>query len=354
MNKRLYNLDFIRFLCCITILITHANLIDLLPSGMLRTSIGVSFFFILSGFFLHGQCLKGISIEEFAVKRYIRLMPIIVISFIIIGILHYAGLVRQFPNFTEIISSIFLLKSISLFPSVPFAEGNSHLWYIGPLFWGSIFFYLLFKCNEIPRLKFLIALVIIYFCTWEYIDNLKVLDGLCRGISGIGLGYFCALATYHLRNNYDSNSRTKTCIVTVIELVLLFLLIDLLFVHCLPRSRKEDMYGIIIFLLLISTFTLQKGYISKALNRSWLGKVGTISYSVYVLQYIPQILFEKENLFGQANWYISYKHDYPILTFLIVAIILPIIIGLLGYIFVEKPAAKFLNNLWKGTCRNTN
>lgn len=70
MNKRLYGLDLFNFLCSITVLIAHANLIGLRPSGMLGISIGVSFF--LFYLVLHSQYKKDISITEKLTARFLN------------------------------------------------------------------------------------------------------------------------------------------------------------------------------------------------------------------------------------------------------------------------------------------
>ena len=358
-QKRFYNIDFLKFLCCITILIVHLSLINLKMPYIGRTDIGVTFFFILSGFFLYFSFAKKISLVDFVAKRWIRLMPIVLASVLGVILLHKTGLIAQHTHFKDVFLTTFFIRNMALFndgTQIKFDYDNSHLWFIGPLFWCSLFYFALFKSTISHSVKCLITAVIVYCgCVADihvYVPKIPGTYGVWRGLSGIGMGLLCAMiAEYFVQNPFKGFSLKRKWIFTLGEVFFFGLFIHLMFIDCLPK--KFHFYGMVVFFVLTLLFYFQKGSFSQWLNQPWLGKLGTISYSVYVLQYIPQILVAKSNKIGSMASFIEWKTHYPVAVILLVGIMAPVILGG-GYILIEKPATEYLTRLWKKLKGNEN
>ncbi len=349
-NTRYYNLDFVKFLSCLSILIVHAPLIgfDLIKE---RTDIGVSFFFILSGFFLFTQIKKDISYQDFVVKRYIRLMPIVILSFLFVFCLNYVGLITQETHFKDNFMTFFFIRNIALFndaTQIRFIYNNSHLWYLGPLFWVSLFYLSLFKIFPHKISTFIVA-IMSYIGVMIYIHKVRVLPGLLgvwRGLFGIGLGILIRIFISYINYFQETRLIKKGTIIffTILELLFFGIFIDLLFFNTLKLS--EYAYGIVVFSILVILFFIQKGAFSRLLNQPFLGKLGIYSYSIYILQYIPQILFAKGNLLSNSKLYLHLKTEYPISTCLIISILFPCAFGIILYYMCEKKSYEKLSSLY--------
>lgn len=350
-NSRCYNLDFIKFLCCISILIVHSTLIGFNVIQN-RTDIGVSFFFILSGFFLFPQIEKNISYQDFIVKKYIRLMPVVILSFLLIYCLNHIGLITQEAHFKDNFMTLFFIRNIAIFndaTEINFFYNNSHIWYLGPLFWASLFYLALFKI--IPfKVSTFIVIILTYVGIIIYINRIQPpapgLFGVWKGLSGIGLGLLIRI--FISRINFLKPQNKKTTIwYTLLELFFLGLFLDLLFFNTV--KLKEYAYGMVVFSVLVILFFVQKGGISRWLNQPFLGKLGVYSYSIYILQYIPQILFVKGNFLGDSQFYMHLKAEYPASTCYLVAVVFPCVLGVIGYYLCEKKAYEKLLLIYKTT-----
>ena len=338
-RKRLHNLDFIKFLCCVTILIFHSPLCQLaLPPGMSRTGIGVDLFFILAGFFSYFSFSKPGNTANFVVKRWVRLMPVVLASFCAVILLHWSGLIVQQTHFRDVFMTLFFVRHIGLFndaQQIQYLYDNSHLWFIGPLFWCSLFYFVIFKSSVSFRLKSFVTALLVYVLYYYYTHDcfrpvsklVPGLNGLLRGLMGIGFGILCAaLSEYIARRPF---LRETTWLgrwgFTLAEISLFGILIEFLFIHVLPH--KFRFYAFVVFFTLTILFYLQKGYFSRFLNRPFLGLLGVWSYSIYVFQYIPQIIVTKGNVVGGIPCYLEWKTQHPVLAFSVIGIILPVITG---------------------------
>lgn len=355
---RLHNLDFIKFLCCVTILICHSRLCRLSLPGMPRTDIGVEFFFILAGFFLYFSFKKQESTADFVVKRWVRLMPVVLASFLAVILLHCSGLIVQQTHFKDVFTTLFFVRHIGLFnetQQIRYLYDNSYLWFIGPLFWCSLFYFVIFKSSVPLRLKCFTTALLVYVSYFYYVHDfyrpiLKLIpanSGLFRGIAGIGFGILCAaLAEYFAQHQaWHKKARFSKGIFTLLEIAFFGMMIDLLFIHVVPVNFR--FYAFIVFFILTILFYLQKGYFSRFLNRPFLGRLGVWSYSIYVFQYIPQIIVTKGNLVGGMPCYLEWKAQHPILVFIVIGIILPVITGGGVYYLIERPIYKYLITSWK-------
>ena len=330
-RSRLHNLDFLKFLCCISILIVHSQF-DL--PNLPRTSVGVEFFFVLAGFFLFFSFDRGEIGVDFAAKRWIRLMPVVIASFIAVIILHKAGLIIQRTDVKDVLMTVFFVRNIGLFNDVKqlnFQYDNSHLWFIGPLFWCSLFYFTLFRSNMTRSAKYLITAFLVYWGYSAFLNFLRPLPRtfeIMRGFGGVGFGVVAGSFASAFSQYFHFREDTWQCrlLFTFVEIFFFVTLIDQLFINVIGRHEHHlKFYPIVIFFVLIILFYLQKGYLSRLLNRPWLGIFGLWSYSIYAFQYIPQIIVTRGNVIGDMSAYLEWRISHPVVGLLIVNILTPIL-----------------------------
>lgn len=359
MKSYYYNIDFLRFLACISILIFHAPLTGFFPAGISGTSIGVTFFFILAVFFTYFQVQRNISGEEFVIKKCIRLWPVIIASYVILAIQHYLGFITQCPQIKVILWTLAFIRDTGLTKYLNSSIDNAYLWFIGPMVCACGFYFCLFKgaTDGWKGNAKLVGLIIIFLSSTCYMHSPPLISqlaliGTSRALSGVGIGYFLAHFCEFIQRKEIMHSHTtlRKISFTMLELLSLYYFIDILFLHylCKPGPYIEcDALYILAFIPLIALFYCQKGYVSCLLNRRWLGILGAYSFSIYVFQYNVQVLFFKNNILYNTKWYEACKEEHMWMSFVVFAIIIPVIVGGLIYYIVERPSVKFLTQMRK-------
>ncbi|WP_020006084.1 acyltransferase family protein [Brachyspira innocens] len=199
----IYSIEFIRFLFLIAILIAHASYLtgQTIPYRG-DISIAVNFFFLISGYFLYFEVQnKNISFKNFVIKKIIRLLPLCVLSSLLHIILYYSGVIKQPFYFRhEFLNLLFIrdigINSFGLLPKMEYGAWptNTHLWYLGPLFFGYITLFYFFRNIKNKNLLFYIS-IFLYFGFLSYIQNkfLIITGGLLKSIIFMTIGYLFAI-----------------------------------------------------------------------------------------------------------------------------------------------------------------
>lgn len=199
-NIRFYNLDFLKFIFTIAIVLLHISAsnqqVDFYKNvyeHVDRSYLIVEFFFMVSGFFLYFEIQKE-NIQTFIKKRIIRLLPVIIFS-LICGYIFISGKHKE-----NILFSLLFLQGMGL--QAPF---YFH-WFVSPLFWGSILYFFIFTNYKRTTATFFVAvLCYLSYCLLLNNNNGNIdihvgmikgfLSGsLLRALGGIGIGYFLGLS----------------------------------------------------------------------------------------------------------------------------------------------------------------
>ena len=208
-KERFYNIDFIKFLFAIIIVILHFPLIcNKLWHTSGNARIIVDFFFIMSGFFLFKNIDKSISMVKFAVKRLIRLMPPILFLYFLAMISSLFSKELTF-NLNDNLTKILFIHPLGFTPSTGL-KFYGITWFVTVLFWVSLFYFYLYKICEKKIFNLIVWLIImvnlyIYYNTVHYgIGAAKVpfVINVSRALFGLGIGYFISMlySTNFLRN----------------------------------------------------------------------------------------------------------------------------------------------------------
>ena len=351
-QERFHNIEFLRFVFSVTIVyfhILHSNIMGLIGENNayvtlqeLSNNAGwiVECFFIISGYFLFASFHKQpeLPFTMFALKKVFRLGPVLIFS--ILTCIVFFGQ-RLIPS---LFNSLFL-QCIGL--SLEYKGIN---WYISPLFWASLFYYAVIKVLEPKKANVLIA-VIVYF---SYLVNISSCNGgfgretvygivnlgLTRALAGIGLGYLIGVGieTFQTIGFNYKNKHTKRGKIAVLTMVELIICIFFVYYFLLGGQYQNKFIVVILFSVLLFSFLLRGGMVSRELNRPVFSLLGKYAYSIYVMQQISFWILQKTlwrtNIVGRVGLCIC------------VSLLFSILVGVITYYMIECPFSKLYLNFY--------
>ncbi len=260
--------------------------------------IGVSFFFVLSGFVLGYAYEKKIKenkikLSQFYKARLFRIYPLHLITLIIsIPLMQSSPWNHAFYQALPL--NITLLQSF--IPSVDyFFSFNSPSWSIS----NELFFYALFPLLIIFSSKKLIFIEIALFLLlitvwisskifteienyWYWLFYINPIFRLIEFILGILIFRIKEKQLKHIFHK-------KTLLATTFEIsIILIVFVAIYFFQLIPPFLAKGVYWGVIFSLLILVFSYETGFVSKVLSIAPLVYLGEISFSFYMLH---QIIF---------------------------------------------------------------
>lgn len=350
-RERFYNLDFLRFVGAIIIVIFHIitgikfyyqaeiptilKLADKISWGFMW----VDFFFILSGFFLFYTTNFKTPTVKFVIKKISRLLPVLLFGLFVFFILSLFDLVywQKYIN----VYAMVLLSNVGL--TAKNTMGNLHsTWFVSSLFWGYLFyFYLKQLLNEkwFNFVTVLLTLLSYVYCantTFHppIVNQNFVCAGMLRAIGGIGFGYFIHM--FIKNNNILCKNILSKLMATFIEgYLLVFCVYNTLF----HRIKFDNLTIIILaFACLIIMFLLKQGFISLILNNKICAFWGKYAYSIIITHIIFFDLM-KINIWDKNIDFLANN----LLLNIAIPTIVSILFGILSYHSVEQPVCKYLN-----------
>ena len=223
-------------------------------------------------------------------------------------------------------------------------------WYISPLFWASLFYYAVIKVLEPKKANVLIA-VIVYF---SYLVNISSCNGgfgretvygivnlgLTRALAGIGLGYLIGVGieTFQTIGFNYKNKHTKRGKIAVLTMVELIICIFFVYYFLLGGQYQNKFIVVILFSVLLISFLLRGGMVSRELNRPVFSLLGKYAYSIYVMQQISFWILQKTlwrtNIVGRVGLCIC------------VSLLFSILVGVITYYMIECPFSKLYLNFY--------
>lgn len=369
MEKRyFYNIDFLRFIFCLSILVLHFSCgLAMQPEVINSVStfiklkgnfhlgyLCVEFFFIISGFMWCLSLDKQIPLLEFAKKKIIRFWPLMFFTVICFWIISWFGL-TVFEGQNNVLALSFLsgfgfkhVANIHMF-------GNIHTcWFISVLFWVLLFYHYLY--NNCSRKWFNLFIVMIIVIGYSFLTTVREGNfnahnmnyygifniGLLRGLCAIGIGYLIGevYKTYHTKIENIKLKAIPNAILTSINFLALSCILFNIF-HA--TGDHNDIFFVYCFVIVILCFVFNKDLISQFFNNKYFAFMGKYTLSVYILHNLTIDIF-KYGVFTERNLPIIKIHPY---LFFYSGIIASIIVGIIAYYIVEKPATKYLTKFLK-------
>jgi len=340
---RLEQLTFTRFLAAISIVVFHygndifpfnSNIIDFL---FRQANIGVSYFFILSGFvmIIAYENRDKIEFRDFLKRRLARIYPVYLLA--IFSLLAYYVLISQSFDYKELFLNLTLIQSWIPGFALSF---NSPSWSLSV----EMFFYISFPFlfNSFYKkysLKRLIILVFIFFIGSQILLHSFTHSSFYNGFPSKShdLIYYFPLMHFSefLIGNIAGLFFLKGIKVRNYDMPILALIVfmSLLLKMNIGINFHNGMMAFV-FVPLIVFVSANNGLLSKISSNKSLVFLGEISYGIYILQkpiyeYVIKIM---KYLNIHSSTFIFY-------TFLIVLILF----SALSYKFFEVPLRNIIN-----------
>ena len=360
-KQRLKNIDFLRVLACLAIIIFHIfrpefmymknfHDIDLYNSLVNMTKdgqIGIELFFIISGFFFVYKLNTNYSLFEFIKNKIIRFHPVLISIIIISFLVSLTGIIQW--DFYKNLFYIFCLPGTGLvYKSYP--TQVDQFWFCSSLIWVLALFFYLRKNFEKKSVNLFIAIgiffaysLIIQTQCGALTNTTKIhyyifIPGLLRAFAGIGIGYF--IGEWYI-NNIDKIKQT-TCniysviFLTICEFICMYFMINNLFLHRVNCRNK--LIFVIVFTITMILFLYKRGLISRLLDKDIFVKLGKYTYSLYMVHIFILFLFRSLLWTKHPYW----VHCHPVLN-LITIISVILVSGVMLYYIIEKPASIYLS-----------
>jgi len=311
-NIRLQNIEFLRFLFAIIIVLYHG--------GFATTDayLAVEMFLVLAGYFLALSMERNPEVKSivFIKNKWFRLWPLFAFAVILGG-----------GNLYDLFFKLFFLHATGIT-----LKYKTFIWFVGPFFWGMLFYLWVIKYFNLKKRIFVIAIITymayVYLINYDN-GNLNIRNtvnlgfslAMLRSLAGIGLG----ILLYHIFQVLTiSNTQNKIrfVIISLVEIGIMFFFVDYMVFEHLKYDNK--FIFVMFFAIELFLFINCQGILSKVLNNKYCGALGKYAYAIYIMQALGFKLAEKIN-FGSV---------------LVNQLLIIISLGVIGYHFIENPIYK--------------
>jgi len=304
--------------------------------------LGVSFFFILSGFILalnykNKLLSNNISFKEFWIARIARIYPMHLITLIIVLPLYLCDFwANSILWIAKFLSNCFLVQSFIPAKFFYFSF-NGPSWSIS----DEMFFYLLFpfilwyfkypKARYISLILLLFIPIVIYFSPEHLKFRLFYINPLFRIAD-----FITGILLYNIYERYKKlkwlNSKLTATLIEFASISLFFLFFA--FHRFIPQGYRYSCYYWIPMLMIILVFSYQSGYLSGILSKRVFVLLGEISFSFYL---IHQLLI---------NYIVNFNTKFMLINneyiLIVVILILSLILSYISYVAIELPSNKYI------------
>jgi len=300
--------------------------------------LGVSFFFILSGFILSYKYKKpflnkAITFRKFILSRIFRIYPLHLLTFIFAFYLSYYNNLDSVAFWVKSFSNLFLFQSFIPLKEY-FFSFNDVSWSIS----NELFFYMMFPLLLMLFSKFrkyvlfILVIPLVIIITRESTDVnywIYYINPLFRIFD-----FFLGIFLHHLYIKYKDQDVLKKY-ATYFEVASIILFLGFYFFRDnVPQEFRWSLYYWIPMVFLIFIFAMQSGIVSKLLSKRGCIWLGEISFAFYMIhQLVINVL-----------WILNYKFRLLENGYLLifVALLLSILGSGIVYRYFEMPLNKYL------------
>jgi len=340
---RIDQLTFTRFIAAILIVFYHYGHETFLFNSLIgdifkQANVGVSYFFVLSGFVMIIAYHKNekIKFSEFLINRIARVYPLYLLSLLFVFI-YFAIFYRN----VTIIDLILHLFSIQAWVPSRTLTLNAPGWSISVefLFYFSFPFLYNFIFNKV-KLKsvFIITLLIwiisqipMVFHFVKYNDN-EWINSLLLYFPLLHLNEFiagCAAGVWFIKREQILIKYPD------LSLIIIGILLFLILKYHLPITYHNGFLAFL-FIPLILILSNSKGHIAKLFKRKCFIFLGEISFGIYILQY--PVYLGTNLIIRLLNHYSKIEFQYNFYIYLA----LLIFASALSFLLIEKPARNYI------------
>lgn len=358
-NIRIDSLTSLRFLAIMIVVVHHLR--DLVGWGPKTGwgAVGVTFFFVLSGFVLSINYKNIVSCKDaisFLWRRFARLYPLYFLTFIVsFFVIHFYN-INLDTGIVSSLANLFLLQSWFSSSQIHFAY-NSASWAISTL----VFFYIVFILIQFDSPRNILVIIsvsllsLIFSVCYILINNCEPLQihWLIHMVptNRIVVFLFGILLAKLFLSKVNRFKKINFLTASFFEVVLLVLIIDRLstcsVLNILVQSVNSvidaplllsrqliDIYFLspVLCGLLIFVCSLEHGIISRILVAKPLIFLGELSFAIYLSHQLIFRILSRIKVDNEAN-------------LILLAFIITIFISYFLYRYVEKPCSNYLKRI---------
>ncbi|SHE71459.1 acyltransferase family protein [Chryseobacterium vrystaatense] len=338
---KISQITFTRFLAALAIVISHFNKdmfvykTDYIADIFLKANVGVSYFFILSGFIMIVAYHKKQKIEylEYYKNRFARIYPLYVL-----GLLLY--LVTRYSGFSVGNALLYLLGLQSWIPGKAMIL-NFPGWSISVEFLFYLIFPLLYNYFYSKKNKSIWIAAIVLWVITQVFSHLFVASPSYKGPHTESHEFLYYFPLMHVSEFmvgnlaglfFTNNFKQRNYDIPVI-LIFAAIMIALIFV---PLFYHNGLMAVL-FIPLIILLSRNNGFVTKLFSLKPLEYLGEASYAVYIT-HIPVLYILRELL----KWE---KYKLDINTVFWIYLLILVLMSILFYQFIEKPLRDYLKKV---------
>jgi peptidoglycan/LPS O-acetylase OafA/YrhL len=344
-------LDSLRAIAVLLVIIHHWGPPGFFLSKLEAGPIGVTIFFVLSGFLITRILLQarevakekdqpvGSLLKPFYFRRALRIFPIYYLTLAFLWLFHEQSgtSIRDSIGYFLTYTSNFYFYSLSDWDGI-----TSHLWTLAVeeqfyLVWPFLMLFVR-KQHLLPVMLLFTAIGV----GSQYYFRDHALGGIlttsCFDSFGMGgiLAWLCVHGTHHFDRTISFLQ--KAVLLTVPVLVLDYFLADW---FLLPFRLAVSLWSMVLLAGVVRG-TFRRGLVGKVLDLTALQFVGRISYGLYLYHYIiPQYLrgFFMETLHPLLPFGLSNKTAYVL--FQVEMLLVLLLFSWFSWVLIEKPLLRF-------------
>lgn len=330
-------LTSLRFVAAVLVYLWHVNVLTQYQTGYL----GVSFFFVLSGFILtytykeKFSTIRNENLFHFYLARFAKIYPVHLLMFLLA--VPIVILTSSTINLRLMIYGVINLSLMQSFTATPFTF-NGVSWSISDeMFFYAVFPFVLYTLLRNPIFKKTFAIIAVMCVIWGVsnyvigsyqakIDDWVVYSFPPVRIIDFIMGVLLGLAFI---NHAPSSKESKPYTYTVLEMVTLLVLIGVvMYSPNVTQSLRFSVYFLPFWSLLIYVFALQRGYISRLLSNRLLVFLGEVSFSFYMVHGL---------VLRYLNYWLIPNADY-------VGFIVSLLLSSVVFVFYEEKLRKLIRH----------
>ena len=353
-NTIIHSLTSLRMFAALGVFVSHLGILsqssipqfNIASKYFFNGYVGVTFFYILSGFIINYSFSKHMaegkfSNKDFIIYRLARLFPVHIVS--LLFVLFLFGYTKNFDstNKEALLYNTLLLQS--------FIPSSDYYFSFNPVSWSiscEIFFYLSFcilvkfKSIALSCILLLVTIVNSYLLIKPPM-NLS-LHWLFYINPFFRLGDFI-IGMLICRWFLNSMLKPSFSLCSLMEILSVLFLSATVYVatnHVSYMNVKYDLFYIPCMAMMVISFAFNGGLISNILSNKVMVLLGEASFSFYMFHWM--IISKAVEVFNPDR-----NNVFEVLLYILLCLSLAIAISIISFKLIEMPANKFIRNEWK-------